>query len=495
MKRLIYTFLVIITPLFSVAQTKAPGLQSTEETPDFTIQNRAPGDSCGAYFNNYIGLAKTTIANVEELRMGNSIDNFWYGGMAQHFHANQPIEVSGVEFYGYQTGGFDSIMVITKLNDYTAGNDSAGVELARDTVWVKHTAFDIVLPNISVKSYFDAPVTVTQDYIVTVETPTDSSLMIVTSDPGNSDGNGEGLGFYYYNNVFEPSFIGYYNQLTEWGAAWDFDALISPLVKYDLNDGFTLNNDSICPNVVSAACVSYSQVPIYTDYHYNGFSASATDHILWLWGDGFQNTNLTSACHTYTNSGDYDITLRDTLRRWDFNSPYCVSEVIEPLHVIYDPVANFSFSQSASTVMFTNLSTSTDSVWWDFGDMSGTDSLNPTHVYDTLLTFDVWLYAYNECGAVDSIMMQVTTDDVGFEQEEVLDFNIYPNPANQNVTINGKIQGAQIELINILGQTIYQETATSGTVSFNISDFANGTYFIRLTDQSEQVTKKLVIRH
>lgn len=493
MKRLIYIFLVVLTPLFSQAQTKAPGLQSQGQEPEFSNGYRAAGDSCGAYFNNYIGLAKTTIVNVEELRKGNVTVSNQYGGMAQHFHANQPIEVSGVEFYGYQTC-CDSIMVITKLNDYIPGNDSVGVEFARDTTWVTHTTFDIVLPNISVKSYFDTPITVTQDYVITVETPTDSSLFIATSDPGNADGNGEGLGFYYYNNNYYPTFIGYYNQLTEWGSAWDFDALISPLVKYDLNDGFTLNNDSICPNVVSAACVNYTQVPNYADYHYNGYSATQTDHILWLWGDGFQNTNLTSACHTYSNSGDYDITLRDTLRRWDFNSPYCVSEVIEPLHVIYDPVANFSFSQSASTVMFTNLTNNADSVWWDFGDTTGTDTLNPTHVYSYLNTYDVWLYAYNECGAVDSVMMQVTTDDVGFE-EETFDFNVYPNPANEIITINGEIQGARIELVNILGQTIYQERATNGTETFGISSFADGTYFVRISTDTEQVTKKLVIQH
>ena len=102
MKRLIFIFLVVLTPIISNAQTKAPGLQSMNEAPDFSISYRAAGDSCGAYFNNYIGLGKTTIANVEELRKGTFAVANWYGGMAQHFHANQPIEVSGIEFYGFQ---------------------------------------------------------------------------------------------------------------------------------------------------------------------------------------------------------------------------------------------------------------------------------------------------------------------------------------------------------------------------------------------------------
>ena len=494
MKRLIYTILVACIPTLTIAQISQPDVQTTGEQPDFSIQYRAPGDSCGAYFNNYIGLGKTTIANVEELRQGNLTEAVDYGGMAQRFHANQPIEVSGVEFYAYHNNvGLDSVMVITRLNDYTPGNDSVGVEFARDTVYVTHTAFDIVLPNISVQSYFDTPVTVTQDYVMTVEIATDDTLILVVSNPG-TDGNGEGLGFYYYNNPFHPSFIGYYNQFSLWGAAWDFDALISPLVKYDLHDDFMITDDSICPNVVSAGCVSYSQVPNYTDLHYNAFSTTSTDHILWLWGDGFQNTNLTSACHTYSNSGDYNIDLRDTLRRWDFQNPFCVAEITNPIHVINDVVASATFSQGGTIVNFTNTSSYADSVWWDFDDTTaGTNQFNPTHDFGVLDTFNVMLIAYNECSS-DTTYIQIITDDVGIEDYGI-DFLMYPNPANNEVNLSGMITGAQIELLNVLGQTIAVGKSNNGIYTFETSPYTNGTYFVRVTTDTGQVTKKLMIQH
>lgn len=495
MKKL-YTLLSLIIFSTAVLAQNAPDLPiSAGSTPVFQNMAKAAGDSCGAYFNNYIGLEKTSTAYIQELRTGNVGDASWYGGMAQHFFANQPIEVSGIEFYAYQdTPGVDSLMTICILNEYDAGNDSVGVELARDTVYVKHTTFSILLPNISVQSYFDAPVTVTADYVVTVENATDSSLQLIVSDPSAFDGQGEGLGFYYYNNPNYPSFINYTNQLTVWGAAWDFDALINPLVKFDLNDGFILSDDTICPNVVGAACVNYTQLPNYADNHYNGYATSQTDHIFWLWGDGFQNTNITTACHTYANSGDFNITLRDTFRRHDFNSPICVSEVIMPIHVIPDVIPSFTFIPNGTIVDFTNTSTSSDSVWWDFGDTLAGSGLNdPQHTFPTIGTYDVWLHAFNECSE-DSIMIQVTVDDVSIENYD-FNFKVYPNPSNNSVNITGLTDGASVELINILGESIRNYKIIGSSINFPTEELSNGTYFLRVSTSYGQVTKKLLVRH
>ena len=59
-------------------------------------------DTCGAYFNNYIGLVKTSDIFFEEMRSGDGSDFTPYAGRGQRFHANQPIEVSGLQFYAFQ---------------------------------------------------------------------------------------------------------------------------------------------------------------------------------------------------------------------------------------------------------------------------------------------------------------------------------------------------------------------------------------------------------
>lgn len=495
MKNNYLTLLIAIFSMqLSVAQISAPQGTSTNTSPIWNSGIKAPGDSCGVYYNNYVGLNKTSTVYFEALRAGGNPEFNTYGGRAQRFHAPQPIEVSGIQFYAFETNPLvDSLMAITILHDYTAVNDSVGVELARDTVYVTHQAYDPVLPNIAVNSSFPA-VTVTNDYMITVITPTDDSLKIIVSDASANDGAGEGVSFLIYNNPDFMSAAGYYSGFGNFGAAYDLDYLINPRVDYDLHDEFTILDDSICPGVVSAGCVNYTQKPIYADEHYNSYAyGDPTAHILWLWGDGFQNTNLLTACHTYNNPGTYNIELNDTLRRHDVDQLYCVAEHSKPIVVIDDVVADFNFSTSGTIVDFTSTSSSADSLVWDMGDMTTyTDSLTLQHTYDSVGTFDVWLYAYNECG-VDSTMMQVTTDDVGIE-DYTFNFNVYPNPANQQVTINGVIPDSKVELLNILGKVIMTEIPNSNKTSFNLSDLSAGSYFVRVSTAEGQKTKKLIVR-
>jgi len=494
MKKILPLFLLIIASLFAKSQDKVPFTNgSYAGTPDWGYVTKSAGDSCGAYFNNYVGLQKTSNLFIEYMRTGDVVDDYYYAGRAQRFTVSQPVDVSGVEFYAYhESMTQDSIMVITSLHAYSSFNDSLGPEITRDTCYVTHTAFTVVLPNISVKSYFDAPITMATDYVIAMHSTENENLIIVTNDYGANDGNGEGLSWALYQNPVYPTDDGWYSALNYLLA--DYDYLMSPLVKYDLHNSFTLLDDTICPDVISAGCVTYGQQGNFSNHMYNVASASPGTHLVWLWGDGFQNTDILNACHTYANPGSFNINLKDTLFRHDFASPYCIVNVTQPIVALDIPVPSFSFIQTASTVDFTNTSTNTDSIWWDFGDATlGNDLDTPTHIYPSIGTFDVWLFAYNEC-YVDSTTLQVTTDDVGIETEEK-QLLIYPNPANTNVVISGLSGEAKIEVLNMLGERIYITQTNDSQESISVSHLPTGTYFVRISDNSGQVTKKLVVKH
>jgi PKD repeat protein len=499
MKKLVLSIVTLSILLTgqSQIQMSSPVIGQSMGAPDWGVpaQYKAAGDSCGTYFNNYIGLEKTSNVTLEPMRVGSVWpESGYYNGRAQRFSAPQPIEVGGVEFYAFKYNtALDSIMVITSLHEYNATADSLGVELTRDTVYVKHDAFSIALYQISVKRYFDTPITMTDDYMIAIHTPTDDSLWICASDSSVPDGGGENLSHALYDNPNYPSFQGSYNCMIDIGP-FDYDYLLNPLVKYDLHEPFTMVDSVICPNIFNGGCVDYVQQPVFGSHQYNKYSTSQSDHILWLWGDGFQNTNLTNACHTYTSSDTFDITLRDTLRRHDFDSPYCPLEQTDQIEVLDSAQADFSFVTNDTWVNFTDLSTLSDSVWWDFGDSTaGTDFNNPNHVYDTVGTYQVWFYAYNEC-SVDSIMIPVTVDNLGIEDYN-FNFNVYPNPANNSVTVNGIVESTKIELINILGQPILTKISTGNSIQLETDYLSNGSYFIKVSTEYGQVTKKLIVRH
>lgn len=498
MKKIHIFLLLLLIGSANFAQVSiitAPKSIATGAEPDWTKPfSKTAVDTCGAYFNNYTGLVKTTDIYFEELRRGGTGDFDPYSGRGQRFHANQPIEVSGLQFYSFQNNPLlDSLMVITLLLDYDEVNDSIGVELARDTVWVSHPSFTPLLVDLEVNSYFDTPVTVEEDYIVALYTPTNDSLKIITNDPGG-DGGGEGVSFAYYNNPVAPAYTGWYATLPVFGPGYDLDYLINPLVRYKLHDDFSLNSDTVCPSIISAACTEYMQVPNFSDPHYNRFYATPNTKIRWNWGDGFQNSMTTALCHTYNESGTFTITLIDSIRRHDFMDFTCAVERTKTIVVLDSVTISAAGTSTGLTASFNGLASPADSIHWDFGDESeGSDELNPSHTYTDLGTYGVWFYAYGPCNT-DSVMVTITLDDLGLTENK-LRVNLYPNPANQHVILSGVTANTKIELVNILGEILFSEKCSGSEFSINTASYSQGTYFIRMTNDDLQLTRKLIIRH
>jgi hypothetical protein len=73
--------------------------------------------------------------------------------------------------------------------------------------------------------------------------------------------------------------------------------------------------------------------------------------------------------------------------------------------------------------------------------------------------------------------------------------NIYPNPTDGNIKINGNFNGEQIQcnIYSILGTLVYQEQLVSSN-EFELNlDLTNGIYFIELQGKEKKTTHKLVV--
>ncbi|WP_428224106.1 T9SS type A sorting domain-containing protein [Flavobacterium sp.] len=80
-------------------------------------------------------------------------------------------------------------------------------------------------------------------------------------------------------------------------------------------------------------------------------------------------------------------------------------------------------------------------------------------------------------------------------QEQPLDnLTIYPNPVGTGkITINSRSNGAkEIEIFDVLGKRVLVTVLT--TKELNISNLNPGVYIIKIRENEQQVTRKLIVK-
>lgn len=128
----------------------------------------------------------------------------------------------------------------------------------------------------------------------------------------------------------------------------------------------------------------------------------------WLWDFGDGNTStLQNPVHTYTNVGNYTVTLRVT------NSANCFNVIskIQYIDIVDGVHANFSNSTSTdckppATINFNNTTTGPGTIsWlWFFGDGGSSTAASPSHTYTVPGTYTVTLIGVSSTGCSDTII-------------------------------------------------------------------------------------------
>lgn len=114
---------------------------------------------------------------------------------------------------------------------------------------------------------------------------------------------------------------------------------------------------------------------------------------------------------------------------------------------------------------------------------------------ETLLgIFIIPFNANNEEGT--RVAIRFTEDGlVGLQDVNIPTLNVYPNPANSNVTITSSTSIDRIEISNILGQKVYEDaTVGANQTTINVSGLQNGAYFVRVYGENCTMTRKLIVK-
>jgi len=74
-------------------------------------------------------------------------------------------------------------------------------------------------------------------------------------------------------------------------------------------------------------------------------------------------------------------------------------------------------------------------------------------------------------------------------------FTVYPNPATESVNLMLKdVTDATVTVTNVLGKTVLTQAISGNKASLDIKNLTTGLYFITLSAEGRQMTKKLVVK-
>lgn len=167
------------------------------------------------------------------------------------------------------------------------------------------------------------------------------------------------------------------------------------------------------PEVKADFLVEPTELCVGESITITNFTTGADDYHWVIDGQTLTGVNPT---YTFDTPGVYEVLLvADTV-----NKCFDTLTYPEPIIVVANPIARFGwrdsliFDDKDGTIYFDNQSEFAERYLWDFGDERGRSAdENPLYQYRYNGYYDVWLYAYNELGCVDSIRQRVNPKGFG----------------------------------------------------------------------------------
>jgi PKD repeat protein len=187
---------------------------------------------------------------------------------------------------------------------------------------------------------------------------------------------------------------------------------------------------------------------------------------------------------------------------WEVAATPCISPAKKVTAYVggTPPTAAFNYNQSLSTISFFNTSVNDNAAIWEFGDGATSTTLQPSHTYSAVGTYNVLLRALNG-GCVDSTTQTVTITALsGISTADFTqNLQLFPNPGSESFTLAfslEKTEQVQIEMHNVLGQTVlisspYMTNAFEQT--FSLANLANGMYEIAIRAGDKVMYKKYFV--
>lgn len=231
----------------------------------------------------------------------------------------------------------------------------------------------------------------------------------------------------------------------------------------------------------------------------------------WYFGDGSTSTSA-NPTHTYANSGTYLVCLTIYSNSSNCQDSYCDTLIIGNGQSGCVPqFYSYPDSTAGSGVMNFGLFNPCGGYQYVWTITNGTNSYtasgsNPIIAFADSGWHSVCVDAYDSTGAVISYCDSVWVYRVGSvginENQNTISTNVFPNPANEQVTINYTLKNTQnvsVVVMSMNGQIIYNSEEQRGAglqkLVLNTAEWPSGLYLINLRAAEGQNATRISIQH
>lgn len=231
---------------------------------------------------------------------------------------------------------------------------------------------------------------------------------------------------------------------------------------------------------------------------YNTSKNNTSNH--WMFGDNSVST-LENPTHTYGADNHYITTLKvenGTCKDY-FQEVVNINVANASLYSGFGYIYNSTFNKTNGyPVKFYGVSAGTPAKYlWDFGDGS-LDSLTnqPMHEFAAPGNYNVCLTVSDPvAGLTYNVCKSIIITGIN-NYEETAGFDIFPNPAKNQLVVELENAGSEeftVSVVNSFGQIVLVENLAGNKISLDISKIEAGTYFVRVQNEKQTSTRKLLI--
>lgn len=230
--------------------------------------------------------------------------------------------------------------------------------------------------------------------------------------------------------------------------------------------------------------------------------------------DNGQEETLSETTGTIDPEESEEITL-GSFNSKDLREPVIAIFIDEEVKVDVDrtfivPEAGFSAEAEELEVDFTADDQDLENYFWDFGDENEVEGeASTSHTYSQEGTYQVTLEVETEGGCENSYTqeVEVTEEDdndtfLSERSDQDIEINVYPNPVEDNLTIefpDNATGSAELKILGLSGKAYNSESLSEidskeHTIDVSSSSLSTGTYILQINQEGQLSNKMLLVK-